>query len=281
MAKYQKKDPDRPKRIKAAFEDSAYYCDKLQKHHASESSKYGYARDLFQNAADQFGNVSDEPSLAPHEDAIKEFRDYLELKAGQIKPEMVNISTAAFTSTTSTYITTSTITTHTTPFSFNRLKPPWVKPPWVEPDESKELAVRLEKLNPELGKCLRGVWECFNSNSEQPERSALGLMRQLFDHFLDIIAPKKSVRDWLYSQSKADMNLSKIDREQRVEYILRKRASDIESAKLLKSQVPQVLQAYKDLQHLHKRGTLNRDKVRLYLIVMQVYIKQLADSCDL
>ena len=278
MTKFEKNDPDRPRRIEIAYKSSADFCDKLQKHHTSESAKYGYARDLFQNAAGQFGEVSDNPSLGPHEEAVKKVRDYLEFKAGQIKPEMVDISSVAFTSTTSTSISTST----TTPMGILPGGLEWLKPPpWVKPDESQRLAIRLEKLNPELGKCLRGAWECFHGNSEQPERAALGLMRQLFDHLLDALAPKKKVQDWLSSQGRGKASVTDIHRDERGEYVLTLRANNPDAAGLLKAQTAQLLQAYADLQHLHKRGTLNRENIRLYLNAMQGYIEQLADICGL
>lgn len=271
------KDPDRPKRIAKTAEDVANSLDELHKKFATTAQEYGYARDVFHDVASKFYEISDHPVFSSAEKTIIDFRNFIDVKKKHIEKIDFDVSSSAYV--------LSTAVTASTGLSILDFSGTWgviedyPRPPsfWA-PDREELYASKLDKLDPELGKLYRSVWESFYGGSSEQERAALHSMRQLFDHFFHILAPDNEVRNSSYFTEKEGEDPYKIHRHERVKYAGNERIQDKEAGKLLAAQADHMTRLYKKLNKVHKRGLLKRKETRNILRAMQTAIESWIDA---
>jgi len=192
-----KQDPDRPKRIAKIAGDLSDLFDEQQKFHANKAQEYGYSRDVLRGIAKEICNVSDSPTFFSAEMAFNKFKLFAKAKEQEIKKLDFDVSTTTFALSTTVVASSNLSSFHGTLGYQKRLNYPKLPPSWA-PDRRASYGTKLGKIDPELMKLFRAIWQSFYGSSDNPERIALGCMRQLYDHFFEILAPDCEVRNSPY-----------------------------------------------------------------------------------
>lgn len=142
-------------------------------------------------------------------------------------------------------------------------------------------ADRFAKLEPALGDSYRQIWEALYGTRADPERSALFLMRQTFDHLFGRLAPDDDVRNSKYWHPKKGDKANQVDRRERIKYAAHTHIKDLNRANTLAASAKQMLDLYYALNEAHTRGELNRKKARKALLAMRHMLEDWADALGL
>jgi hypothetical protein len=266
-------DPQRPIRLKKICEDIANKYENMQKLLSEKSQEFGYSKDVMLKSGDSFTGITDNPSLSSVEDIFKnqltlveEQEKYLDLFTEETRPSYI-----AYSSTTTAGLTVSAINPG--------FIPPAFVPPWKTNSEFKR---KISKLDKELGKTYRSVWEVFYGTTKSPEKSALSNMRQTYDHFFRILSPDVEVRKSDYFQKKEDeQNPNMVYRSERIMYAAYTKVKDKTMADLLASQVKHILKIYNGLNKMHSEKLLERDNVERALNSMQCILEEWIDALEI
>jgi len=151
----------------------------------------------------------------------------------------------------------------------------------ITPERHKEYAERFSQFDPELGKTYKGIWEVLFGTDSGPERGALFLIRQAFDHLLSKLAPDDDVRNSQYWTKKRKGDGNKVWREERILYAASKHVKDQARAKTLVASANHMLDVYKGLNKAHHRGKLDRTKAHKALAEMQSILEEWADALEI
>jgi hypothetical protein len=122
------------------------------------------------------------------------------------------------------------------------------------------LAGRFKKIDPSLAAVARQIWECLYGTVSDPERSALYMMRQTWDHLFGLIAPDAEVRNTGFFAEKEGEKSGMVTREERLRFAIAKRVHDPGDQERLLAGTQLMLDLYQELNRAHKRGDLNREK---------------------
>jgi len=142
-------------------------------------------------------------------------------------------------------------------------------------------ADRFAKLEPALGDSYRQIWEALYGTRADPERSALFLMRQAFDHLFGCLAPDDDVRNSKYWYPKRRDKANQVDRAERIKYAAHTHIKDANRANTLAASAKQMVDLYRALNAAHTRGELNRKKARDALLAMRHMLEDWADALGL
>jgi hypothetical protein len=280
MTSAYKEDPERPKRIKGALDDTAKCCYDLKEHHAEQAQKCGYAGDVLHSIAGQMEGVSDNPVvLGPAEQAINKFRRFVEIKKAQMGTVSFDVSDASYTIATSTTAAVSVAGFDDVRSAFVTIGLPQ-PPPWWQPDRITQYSRRLEKIDPEIGRLMRSVWESFYGTKENPERTALFAMRQLHDHLFAKLAPDDEVRKSNFFSEKKGPKPNEVRRKERIKYAANRKIPDKEWGATLEANADSLLATYERLNELHNRGPLDRNVALEVLTAMQASLEQWIDALN-
>jgi len=280
MPDEKNKDPERPKRVAAIADDLAKFCGDRQRYHATKAQEYGYSKEIFSDMAWTMERVPDYPMLSAAEVSLSKFRTFIMLKEKQFERLDFDVSSGAYALGTAVTASTGMSIPQEVRAWLKRLDYP--KPPssW-QPDRKEVYTGKLEKLDPELAKLYRSVWQSFYGGAENAERAAMLSMRQLYDHLFDTLAPNDQVLNSPYFTPKEGKKPNQIYRKERIKYAANERVKDKELAQALEAQGDYILQVYDQLNKLHKRGELKREEARGVLTAMQTIIEQWIDAIDL
>ena len=142
---------------------------------------------------------------------------------------------------------------------------------------------KLASFDPELGRLYGELIEVVHATRTAPTRPAMFLVRQLFDHLMDVLAPDDDVRRsefWREKTSKESKDPSAVWRNEKVLYVARRRVRDPGRAQTLLASSAQVLEVYQLLNKAHKRGELDADQsteaVNAMLSIIQVWADSVA-----
>lgn len=131
----------------------------------------------------------------------------------------------------------------------------------------KEIKSFLQRVFPHLVETYQGVWECFSVNDYDPERGALGKMREVVNQTIKELAPKAR-RD-------------KMKWKQRYVYVIRHYARNDESKILLENSLKVFLKTAGQLNKFHARNALQKDSVENLLYQAEDLLYKLATNIDL
>jgi hypothetical protein len=177
------------------------------------------------------------------------FKSFVDLKAA--------FSTASMASTA----TTLTISSDMIPYTFEKLgssfpqrySPP--KLPSIFPKTNVGgTAMRLEKIDVDLAKTYKGVWDALTGIHSDRDRTALYQMRQTYDHFFSILAPDNEVRKSSFWTIKEGDKPMQITRRERITYAANRHVDDETIRDLLVVNADTILSVYDSLNLAHKRG---------------------------
>lgn len=153
--------------------------------------------------------------------------------------------------------------------------------PLPSPVQHEGYAERFSKLDPELGKVYRGISEVLYGTRAEPERTALLLIRQAYDHLFSRLAPDEDVRQSPYWSPKEGEKRNEIHREERVKYAIAKHIPDATQAAVLAASARHMLNIYKGLNRAHERSELDVGKARLALTEMRSFLEAWANALDI
>lgn len=148
-------------------------------------------------------------------------------------------------------------------------------------DQRKAYADRFTRFDPELGKTYEGIWETLYGTRADPQRAALYLMRQAYDHLFDKLSPDNEVRASPNWSEKPKERQDKITREERIFFAANKHIHNDTRRKTLLESANHMLQVYRGLNRAHKRGELDQNKARSALEEMRKILEDWADAIDI
>ncbi len=210
----KKKDPQRPRRISNLFKRITNIYGKIQKKCLQKAQEFGYSKDVFEETGSKFQELSDTPALENVEETLKHHIKFVE---GQERDTLGFLNTIDTDHIAYSTATTASVTAFTS-YQDYVLTPLGTPPSWT-PDRHEEYAKKLSKLDKELGRTYRSIWEIFHGTTESPEKLALAAMRQAFDHFFRILTPAEKVRESPYFTENKEPKIHQIYREERLVYV--------------------------------------------------------------
>ncbi|HOI37555.1 MAG TPA: hypothetical protein PLF11_09250 [Bacillota bacterium] len=153
--------------------------------------------------------------------------------------------------------------------------------PLPEFTQNNGLAQRLSKLDPSLGKVCAEVWETLYGTTADPERSALYMIRQTWDHLFDRLAPDAEVRKSSHWTTKDVDKKDMVTREERIKYAVDRHVSEPTRKNLLLATCDQMVDLYQELNRAHERGEVNAEKAIRTLHAIYAWLQQWADALNL
>jgi Predicted pPIWI-associating nuclease len=139
----------------------------------------------------------------------------------------------------------------------------------------EETISRLKKLDPtgSLSKTYRSIQEVLYGTRSSPERAALYLDRQYYDHFFNILAPDKWVRKSAFWHKKKGKEPNLVTRLERINYALDRYVKDPLTSERLRASADHMLAVYRALNQAHQRGELDAPAARTALLEMDTLIE--------
>lgn len=153
--------------------------------------------------------------------------------------------------------------------------------PFTDHGDTESRAMQLEKFDVSLAKTYRQVWEVLHSTRADPERAALYLMRQTYDHFFGILAPDDKVRQSNGWEKKPGDKPDQVTRIERIEYAAHAHISDQIKAQIMIASAKPILKVYMALNQAHKRGELDPNKARNAIYAMDKVLSEWLNTIDL
>jgi hypothetical protein len=144
--------------------------------------------------------------------------------------------------------------------------------------DRRTYAERLRSFDPELGGVYEEIWQVLARTDSAPERAALAMMRQAFDHLVDKLAPVDRVRaepGWVPEDpDKPDQ----VTRRQRLEYIADHVLEGDAKRRLMHARINHVSEVYQSLNKLHSRQALDAEAAVAALRSMADFLERLVDD---
>lgn len=150
--------------------------------------------------------------------------------------------------------------------------------PIPEFSKEKSLASRFAKLDPALGKVCAEIWESLYGTVADPERSALFMIRQTWDHFFNCLAPDPEVRKSPFWTMKNGPKPDLVTREERFNFAVDRHIKNPRDKALLLAACKQMVELYQGLNRAHERGELDKSKALRSLNSMYLWLVQWADA---
>lgn len=252
------KKPDDLENPEEIFKDIDKTLDKMHRDASDLATDIGQERERMSGLRSywlELGEHStDDPDLAKLYNSglgsISAFRDELQLSANEFRPITVKVR-AILSSTDST----ASITSSTSSAFFPGVTLPneLTLPRY---DQSSESVQALKNIDPSLVDTYLAIREVLYGTRSDPERAALYLIRQMFDHFFGILAPSDEVRSSDLWEKKTGNNPDQVTRRERVRYVASVNVFDHNLSKRLLDSTDHMLEVYKLLNKAHKRGSL-------------------------
>jgi hypothetical protein len=184
MADY-KRDPER---LKRSFRETGNTLNKLHQHYTDGAKFTGYMKDRLEANESCWGSLAEyspgDPEIdviiASGESFITSYRKKLNHLYNQLpnqSDELITLANSAATFDATTASLTDVI------FVFKGKEIDHQPCPFIDQEDYSSRASRLERLDRSLANTYRQVWEALHGTRSDPERAAMYLMRQTYDHF--------------------------------------------------------------------------------------------------
>lgn len=153
-------------------------------------------------------------------------------------------------------------------------------PSFMKPDENKVEAI-LYKLDPSLAETYIEIEQVYYGTNADKVRAAISSMRQTFDHFFGILAPDDAVRKSIYWKPKAkEKDPDLVTRRERILYAINTHLKTPSRASSLSQDIKVIIDAYKALNSLHDRGSVNINSAKNALFTVKHFIEDFALSIE-
>lgn len=133
----------------------------------------------------------------------------------------------------------------------------------VQRDERALVQTQLGKIDISLANTYATVWQYLHLPAFDPLRGSLFLMRQVFDHFLDKLAPDSDLIpqvDFTPDRKLKEKNGKGVTRRHRLEFLAKEKVKDESSRQLLLQSTQNFLDVYEELNNAHARAKLDESK---------------------
>lgn len=245
------------------------------------STHVGYTRDAFRAVRPvlvRLGNtVTTDPDVsavyASNTDFLRAFRDEIRSHENQVMP-LHGLFSGASGSAYAFYSATGTTASIVQASAFAPDEPLVLN----SPHQHDEYARRFSQFDHALGRTYKEIWEVLYGTRADPERAALYLIRQAFDHLFAKLSPDSEVRKSPYWTKKTVGEQDRVTREERIQYAAAKHIKDGARAKTLLSSSRHMLNVYDVLNKAHKRGKLDPTNARRALAEMQAFLEDWANA---
>jgi hypothetical protein len=275
-----------PEEIKRLFEESKVAADKLHRRYTQGAKLTGYIRDRLEANEPYWVTLADcspedpdmDMTIASGEAFLRSYKQQLNYLYGQLSDQSASLTTLA--SSGSTFDANTASLCDVIPI-FQGKELEHQPCPFIEQGDYSSRERQLEKLDPSLARTYSQVWEALHGTRSDPERTALYLMRQTYDHFFYVLAPDDKVRQSKVWKEKEGDKPELVTRAERIEYAALTHIKDEGWAKLMSSSAKPILKVYSELNQAHKRGELNPTKARRAVLAMDKVISDWLDALDL
>jgi hypothetical protein len=277
--------PENSEKPEDIIDEIVSSLDNLHEKTVEDAANIGYARDVMKSIRplwEQLGNstTSDPDTVDLYESnlgILHSFRDqitaYQELAMPLAGLSKNAAGTASFLISASS--TTATFFVSTTEFSSSDF------PVFLSPDRHEKYKKRFMAFDVSLGNIYQEIWEVLYGTRGDPERGALYLLRQSFDHLFDKLAPDDEVRRSLFWKLKVGNKPQEIWRNERIQFAAATRIKDKAIARTVLASSKHILAVYQSLNAAHERKEINRAKARKALEEMRSYLEEWADAIGL
>jgi hypothetical protein len=152
----------------------------------------------------------------------------------------------------------------------------------LEPTQSdnEKILNRLNAIDPALANTYSAIREVLYGTRSDPERAALYLLRQTFDHFFGALAPDDIVRSSSFFKQKKGEKEDLVTRHERLMYAAHTHIQNSYRRNALIASFRHMLNLYDALNNAHTRGTVNPDQARAGLSEMLVLLQEWIRSID-
>lgn len=272
------RDENRPIPLKRLLSEILASLDAGKSYHTEKAAQYGVARDVFAGLFQLSVKIPEE-TFEQFRSGFEKYHIFVQaVEKQQIRFDPSSGAIAMAGTSTAVAFSTGMILSDVEDFIESYIQPPTF---W-NPERSAQYAKRLEKLDPELGRLYRGVSESFWGSVENPERGALSLARQCFDHLFDVLAPDDDeIRRSEFFNEKDGKRPLAVSRVERLKFAAANRVKDKAQADFLAEHATEMVAAYGDLQKLHTRGPIPRPYTRAVLQTFLAAIDQWIDALEL
>ena len=153
-------------------------------------------------------------------------------------------------------------------------------PSFMQADANKVETI-LHKLDPSLANTYKEIEQIYYGTDADRVRAANSSMRQTFDHFFEKLAPDDVVRKSKYWKPKPkEKNPDLVTRRERILYAINTHVKTPSRATSLMQEMKVIIDAYKALNSLHKRGAVNINSAKKALFTVKHYIEEFANEID-
>jgi hypothetical protein len=147
--------------------------------------------------------------------------------------------------------------------------------------DRKDLGDKLSKLDPALGKTCEQIYQSLYVSTADPERAAMLMARQAWDHLFDKLAPDNEVRDSQHWSMIDPAKPNLVTRSQRILYAAYTHVRDEKKRNLILASSTAMRELYDALQKAHTRGELDRSKAITDLATIYAWLVLWADALGL
>ena len=154
-------------------------------------------------------------------------------------------------------------------------------PIFTTPNQHEIYTTRFSRFDEALGKTYQEIWEVLYGTRADPERAALYLIRQSFDHLFDKLAPDERVRKSTFWTRKDGEKSEQVWRDEKIQYAASTHIKDVARAKTILESSKHMLSVYQALNRAHERNSIDRLKARKALEEMRTFLEDWANAIGL
>lgn len=274
--------PDDFEKPEEIIDDITSRLDDLHEKFVEESANIGYTRDAFQLVRptwERLGNseTSDPDSIDLYEtnyQFLRSFRNEVRSYQEMATPFLGLFNNTA--GTVSAFISASSTTAAFVVNSTDYALPDYSV--FLTPSQHETNTKRFLAFDESLGKTYQKIWEVLYGTRADPERAALYLIRQSFDHLFGKLAPDNEVRNSPFWALKEGDKPEQIWRAERVRYAAFTHIKDRARSETLMASSNHMLSVYKALNRAHEQKNIDRVKARKALEEMRTFLEDWANA---
>lgn len=268
--------------IQKAFDEMDLTLEEQQRKHISFAKNIGHTRDVFSNIRPQVLKILEKSSTTPDiypmvSDGMKflfDYREELKCVDGMLIPverEMNSLhsSTGSFAGTVSAFTRVANI------YPYDPIKP---LPEISKRGGDEKYRQFFGKLDPALLNSYDQVWQTYYGTQADNERGSLFMIRQVYDHFFDLLGPDEKVRASTHWSRKTGEKPNQVYRSEKYAYVAASFVRDEKRAATLISSLKTVLHLYKEANDAHIRGELDNIKAQMTIKAMDDVLKDWIDE---
>lgn len=278
-------EPDDLEKPEEIIDDIASRLDDLHEKFVESSTNIGYARDAIQSVRpiwERLGNSdTSDPDIL---DLYKTNYQFLQSFRNEVRSyqEMATPFFGLFNNTAGTASVFVSASGSTDAFVGNITEySPLDFPVFLTPSQHETYTKRFMTFDESLGKTYQEIWEVLYGTRADPERAALYLIRQSFDHLFDKLAPDDEVRRSPFWTLKKGDKPEQVWREERIQYAASTHIKEKARLETILASSKHMLSVYQALNRAHERKNINRAKARKVLEEMRTFLEDWANAVGL